>query len=87
MEEFKKGEIVLYKNYMEEPDWQFGIYLDYKKDDKDNRPYIINPYYTEYNDNTCSIDKYTCRFRYIKKIPSINFGNGVIWGKEEEHAN
>ncbi len=87
MEEFKKGEIVLYKNYMEEPDWQFGIYLKYEKDDKDGRHYIVNPYFTEFNDNTCSIDKYELRFRYIKKLPNINFGNGVIWGEKEEHAD
>ena len=87
MEEFKKGEIVLFKNYMEEPDWQFGIYLSYKKDDKEGRSYIVNPYLTEFNDNTFSIDKYEMRFRHIKKIPNINFGNGVIWGEKEDYAD
>ena len=87
MEEFKKGEIILYKNYIEEPDWQLGIYLGYEKDAKDNKPYTVNPYYTEFNDNTCSIDKYPFHFRHVKKIPNINFGNSVIWGEEEEHAD
>lgn len=87
MKEFKEGEIVLYKNYIEEPDWKFGIYLGYEKDSKGNKPYIINPYFTEYGDNTFSIAKYPFHFRYVKKLPNINFGNGVIWGKEEEHAN
>ena len=69
MEKFEKGEIVLYKNYMEEPDWQFGIYLGYEKDTKDNKPYTVNPYYTEFNDNTCSIDKYPFHFRNIFYFP------------------
>ena len=87
MEEFKKGEIVLYKNYIEEPDWQFGIYLGYEKDNKNGRSYIVNPYFTEFNDGTFSIDKYPFHFRHVKKLPNINFGNGVIWGEEEEHAD
>ena len=87
MEEFKKGEIVLYKNYIEEPDWQLGIYLGYEKDTKEGRPYTVNPYFTEFNDGTFSIDKYPFHFRHVKKLPNINFGNGVIWGEEEEHAD
>ena len=88
MEEFKKGEIVLFKNYIEEPDWQFGIFLDYEKDAKDGKPYIVNPYFTESSNNTFSIDKYKFAFRHMKKLPNINFGNSVIWGEEkEEHAN
>ena len=87
MEKFKKGEIVLYKNYIEEPDWQLGIYLGYEKDAKEGRPYTVNPYFTEFNDGTLSIDKYPFHFRHVKKLPNINFGNGVIWGEEEEHAD
>ena len=87
MEEFKKGEIVLFKNYIEESDWQLGIYLGYEKDAKDGKPYTVNPYYTECGNNTFSIDKYPFHFRHVKKLPYINFGKGVVWGKEEEHAN
>lgn len=87
MKEFKKGEIVLFKNYIEEPDWQLGIYLDYEEDTKDDKPYTVNPYFTESNNNTFSIDKYPFRFRHVKKLPNINFGNGVIWGQKEEHVN
>jgi len=88
MEEFKRGEIVLYKDYVEEPDWSLGIYIEYDKKGYDDKHHKVSPYFTQINENTFSIDKRAIYRRYVKKLPNINFGKGVIWGEQkEEHAN
>ena len=88
MEEFKKGEIVLCKDYTEETDWQIGIYIEYSKDGYNDRHHKISVYFTQINENTFAIDKYPLYKRYVKRLPYINFGNGIIWGEQkEEHVN
>ena len=88
MEEFKRGEIVLFKDYTEETDWQVGFYIEYDKEGYEGKHHRVSIYLTQINENTFAIDKYKGYRRYVKKLPYINFGNGVIWGKEEEeHAN
>lgn len=87
MEEFKKGEIVLFKDYTEETDWRIGIYVEYDKKGYEGLHHKVSTYFTQVNENTFSIDKYSNHRRYVKRLPYINFGKGVIWGKEEEHAN
>lgn len=87
MEEFKKGEIVLFKDYTEETDWRVGIYIEYDKKGYKGIHHKVSTYLTQIKEDTFAIDKYVNYRRYVKKFPYVNFGNGVIWGKEEEHAN
>lgn len=88
MEEFKKGEIVLCKNYTEETDWSLGIYIEYDRKGYDDKHHKVSPCFTQISENTFSIDKCPLYKRYIKRLPNINFGKGVIWGEQkEEHAN
>ena len=88
MEKFQKGEIVLYKNYIEEPDWQLGFYIGYDDNGKADGCHIVNCYLTTCDEpnEVFAIDKYRFRKRYVRKLPHINFGNEVVWGKEE-HAD
>ena len=87
MEEFKKGEIVLYKDYIEEPDWNLGIYIEYDKEGYEGLHHKVSSYFTQIKEDTFAIDRYPRYRRHVKKLPYVNFGNGIIWGKEEEHVN
>ena len=87
-EKFKKGEIVLCKDFTEETDWRLAIYLEYNEQgDYDNRHHKVSTYFSQDdNKGVFSIDKMPHYKRYVRKLPHINFGNEVVWGKEE-HAD